>query len=1023
MRRFVCLASVIAMLFVPVVVSGQGASFGGKKVTHVVDFTDGGVSTGVGTYSTISKVQIAGDAVIFSAYGGENLDEIAILSADGSSVQPLLELGAGALVQDVSLRLGDFRYLGEDEPLLIPVITQTQNDFPRLAFLSNGSLSEVAGPSTIVPGSLNDRFTQYLGVVSYDDEVAFVGISRDGHKGVYLATGGTIHDLSDYEDPESELDESGFGNRVVFEGSTVFFFHGDDDPKNIYSSTLEGEPFLVASGSGQINDKGVFRDYQAREVFAGEAGEITFLAEILGDTFQSQWAFLQTSVAGLEVVARSRSLLPIDGKSAGLSLFWEPYFDGERSFVGGVNQVYGGLSESSITPQLQVFSGSPALFLADIESGNSALIEVSATPKRIWAELGILGPVEIPTPPLPQVVASGSPAVFQVVAEGLEPFTYRWFLNGELLPLSTTDTLTVRNVSFNSVGSVRVVVSNEIDSEEAFATLDVSEPPEVIIAPGDQEGLVGESLEVLFQTRGQRPISYEFLEAPEGSSLEISAVQSGAIFDIHGAQSDFLNPGDSGRYTVRASSPAGVTEFSFVLTVVGGTPPNSQFRAKPFDLLTDHNAAEFLSFPNGFRFSGPVVFDEVNDRFLTSPLVDSSESLFAISSDGLTTPILDGNALQGITNVVLLGFQSDHGIVFQGTQDSQGRKALFSHKNGVTSTLVSASDLQDALEFGPNFSRFEFKLQNGGIVGLVEGSGEWAVVQIDEGITRLVSSFDSTPMENADGYLGCDELFRPLFHTGFEVVPGNAALIYGPLVQRVELNGLVTTLRTGYLPQNEIDSSRVVSSVPSNAGVKFLAWGERLIEIIDERLEVHQMNETTAGGSIFLPQMEQAHASKYRVFFPGVLSNNDLTREEFEELGLLGQTPDSIQRKIFSWTVGGITEAFSGRYFEGLRVNAGELGRDPVSLLNVVGDQVLLSGQFESEGTRSFLMFNQAKDFPSTALSFQRSRGDLYLDIPMGTRLQSSGALVGPWEPTVSKAGSFSIQPNAGKRFFLLTPR
>ena len=1025
MKRFLIAVGMVLATFVPVELCAQGASFGGKKVTRVVDFTGGGITTDFGNYSTISKVQIAGDSVVFSAYGGANLDEIAILSADGSSVVPLLELGRGSLSNVVSLRLGDFRYLGNGVPLQIPVTSQAQNDFPRLMFLSGGVLSEVAGPATIVPGSLDDRFTQYLCVVAHGDEIAFVGVTTAGKRAVYLASGGSIHDLTDLVKQGEQLAGNRIQNRVVFDGTTVYFFDESDEvgaSNDLYGSTLNGEPFLLAAGAGEVNDEGVMRTYHAREAFAGKTDEVTFLAEIAGDSSQSQWAFLETTSTGIKVVARSSSLFPVDGKSLGLSAFWDSFFDGESWYLGGVSQVYGGVSGAPLTSKLQVFAGSPPMFLADIESGNAALMEVSTTPKRVWAELGIVGLVEISIPPEPQIVALGGTAVFNVVAEGQGPFTYQWYLNGEFLPLSTTSTLTVRRVSIENVGSVRVVVSNNIDSQEAFASLDISAPPEVILMPSDRLGVVGESLEVLFQTQGQRPITYEFVEAPEGSTLGIASIQSGEVFDIHAAKSNFLTSGDTGRYTVRASSPAGVVELSFHLSV-GGIPLNPQFRGKEFEFLSDHHAAALSSFPNGFQFSGRVVFDDENDRFLTSPLVDSSSSLFAISSDGTTTPILGGNALLGISNPGVIGYHPDYGIIIEGTQTSQGRKALFAHRNGFTSTLVSASQLQSALGFGPNFSRFEFKVQNGGIAGLVEGGGEWAVVRVGDEITEMVSSQDATPIEYADGYLGCDEQLRPLFHTGYESAPGNPARIYGPIIQRVEINGLITRLQTGYLPGDQTDPSRIVSAIPSNTGVKYLAWGERLLEIVDGRLQVHQMTGDREGRSIFLPKMEDAYASQYRVFFPGLLIEADVSKEEFAQLNLASRDSDSIRRTVFGWSAHGISEVFCGRYLNGIRANAGGLGRDPLKLLNVVGDQLLLSGQIESEGARSFLMFNQPPDVSSAVLSFQRSREDLYLDIPVGTRIESSHSLRGGWSLIPSKAGSFVILPKAGKVFFSVTPK
>lgn len=1025
MIKISILVSFLTMIFVPVELRGQGASFGGKKLTQIVDLGGGGITTPFGNYSTISKVQLAGESVVFSAYGGENLDELAILSADGEAVVPLLELGSDALAEVVSLRLGDFRYLGNGDTLKIPVMTQTRNDFPRLMFFSSGVLSEVAGPSTIIPGTLADHFTQYLGVVAYDDRIAFIGVSTNGKRGVYLASEGAIHDLGETVNQEEQFPGSGIQDRLIFDGTTVYFYYqGEDEEasKDLYGSTLNDGPFLMAAGVGVVDDGGVLRSYQAREAFGGRSGEVIFLAEIDDPSSQSQWAFLEATGSGLTVAARSSSLSPVDGKSLGLSAFWDSFYDGESSYLGGVSQVFEVGSSPALVSKLQVFQGSPPIFLADIELGKAALVEASSTPKRIWAELGIVGPVEIPVPPGSQVVDDGGTAVFKVVAEGQGPFTYQWFLNGEFLPLSTTDALTVRRVSIDNAGSVRVVVSNEIDFQEAFASLDVSLPPEVILEPSDREAVAGESIEVLFQVRGQRPITYEFVEAPEGSSLEIAPIQSGEVFGIHAVKSESLTLSDAGRYILRASSPAGFVDFSFSLSV-GGIPRNPQFRGKSFNFLLDHHSAVFHSFPRGLSFTGPVVFDDENDRFLTSPLVDSGHSLFAISSDGTAEQILDGAALEGIENPIVIGFLASYGIIIQGTQISQSRKALFAHKNGFTSTLASASRLQSALGFGPSFSRFEFKVQNGGIVGLVEGEGEWAVVRVDDEIHELVSSRDATLIGSPEGYLGCDEQSRPIFHSGFQPDPNNPSRSFDPIVYRVENNGILTTLVAGYLTPEQLDPSRSIFAIPSNSGVKYLSWGGRLIEILGNQLLVHQVARTRSGDAIFLPRMAEGYASRFRVFFPAIAIEDDLSSEQFLDLEFETRDSDSIHRKIFSWTVDGIDEVYSGRYLNGIRANAGELGQDSLKLLNVVGDQLLLSGQMESEGDRSFLMFNQARDTSSSILAFQWSRGDLYLNIPMGTRLQSNPSLAGNWTMVPSKAGSFVIRPNDAKFFYSVRPR
>jgi hypothetical protein len=253
----------------------------------------------------------------------------------------------------------------------------------------------------------------------------------------------------------------------------------------------------------------------------------------------------------------------------------------------------------------------------------------------------VAGPVEIPVPPAPRAVAFGQPATFEVFPEGVEPFTYQWYLNGQFLPFSTGKTLTLPRITWDQVGSVSVVVTNAFDSLETFAALDLAVPPEITLTPGDQAMIEDESAQVFFRTRGQRPITYEVIEAPENTSFTILPAQSGALFNVVSLRTSSAALTDSGRYTIRASNAAGETDLTFQLSV-SRLPGNPAYHGKEFRFLADHDNPDLDpgdpfepgSFLDGFSFEDGLVFDETQERFLTSRLTDSNESFLAISKDG-----------------------------------------------------------------------------------------------------------------------------------------------------------------------------------------------------------------------------------------------------------------------------------------------------------------------------------------------------------------------------------------------------
>jgi hypothetical protein len=97
------------------------------------------------------------------------------------------------------------------------------------------------------------------------------------------------------------------------------------------------------------------------------------------------------------------------------------------------------------------------------------------------AALTVVYPPTITTQPTNLTVYAGSTAAFSVTASGTAPLGYRWLFNGTNLPAgpnisgTTTNVLTITNVTSANVGSYRLVITNNYGSiTSSVATLTVN---------------------------------------------------------------------------------------------------------------------------------------------------------------------------------------------------------------------------------------------------------------------------------------------------------------------------------------------------------------------------------------------------------------------------------------------------------------------------------------------------------------------------------------------------------------------
>ncbi|MBI3868419.1 MAG: immunoglobulin domain-containing protein [Verrucomicrobia bacterium] len=185
------------------------------------------------------------------------------------------------------------------------------------------------------------------------------------------------------------------------------------------------------------------------------------------------------------------------------------------------------------------------------------------------AQLSILVPPEIVTPPLSQTATNGNPATFSVVALGSSPLTYQWFFNTNTpIPNATDSALRLTAVTPADEGTYRVQVSNPFGTTSSpSATLTVAVPPAITQQPAN--ATVNQGADVTFQSAatGSQPLSYQWYfneSAPvpggTGPILSLKAVT--------GAQNGSYQLVASNRYGRATSLPATLT------VIVPNNPPS-----------------------------------------------------------------------------------------------------------------------------------------------------------------------------------------------------------------------------------------------------------------------------------------------------------------------------------------------------------------------------------------------------------------------------------------------------------------
>jgi hypothetical protein len=231
------------------------------------------------------------------------------------------------------------------------------------------------------------------------------------------------------------------------------------------------------------------------------------------------------------------------------------------------------------------------------------------------ANLTVLVPPAITTPPQTQTAVKGQTPIVTVIASGSTPFTYQWRFNGSPLSGATNAMLALSNVQSNQAGNYDVVVNNPAGSvTSSVAVLTVYVPAGIATQPQSQVTTQGWNRTLSVVANGTVPFTYQWsfngvaMTDATNASLPISSAQTS----------------DAGTYQVVVANAWGsATSAVATLTVLVppgiATPPQSQTAVKGQTPTFTVTASGSTPFAYQWRFNG-------------SPLSGATNAMLALSN-------------------------------------------------------------------------------------------------------------------------------------------------------------------------------------------------------------------------------------------------------------------------------------------------------------------------------------------------------------------------------------------------------
>lgn len=647
-----------------------------------------------------------------------------------------------------------------------------------------------------------------------------------------------------------------------------------------------------------------------------------------------------------------------------------------------------------------------------------------------------------------QVVPLGESANFSVSTEIEGPFTYEWFLNNERLEGEIGRELSILDMTWEKVGEVFVRVSNGSYAQTAIAQLDVESAPEILYQPSNQLVVSGAAVDFFFRFRGARPLTYELIEKPEGSDFALSEFRasfgSPATFHFWRAGSSQFTPSEIGSYTLRVSNAFGSQDLSFELEMAN-PDLEPRFGGQRFVSLLNLAVPLSLEVSNSDFNDLDWIWDEHHQRFLNPNVLtgDTNERFVAIERNGEVAVILDQEVdVPDYSRIKLVGFDPVFGLVFVARVSNISGNDLLAKKDGLVSLLVSAGEIEETLGVSKPVD-FDLQTFDGSVVGYVEAESydsenEWAIFKFDQGGLDTLATEEAFPrLDDVDEcYLGCDRQFRPLIGMEPETAETeiDGVLEVSPRIDRIEPDGSLVTLlgppqlsntffreSSGFQSSFDREDSKV-QGMSGNGPALYGYWEQMIVEIVGDGLLVHPVDTDENGNSLFNGDYNERHffATEHQVYFqtrvfPGVLNFEERQLIAGDSSGDTFNTPFSFQERVYSWSVEGIQEVFSGSSFDGFTEGQGLYE----GVIGATGDQVLINHRDPlSEDFDPALILGNFGGETVRAPNFAMGREGPYLRLPLGTQLETSTTLLGPWTSTETPSRSFPLSRVEEKQFF-----
>ena len=293
-------------------------------------------------------------------------------------------------------------------------------------------------------------------------------------------------------------------------------------------------------------------------------------------------------------------------------------------------------------------------------------------------------PPLILVPPTNQTVMVGGTASFSVVAEGTEPLSYQWSLNGAKLAAATNALLVLTNVQWSDAGNYAVQVANGVGFElSTSALLKLSMPavgPTIVVSPTNQTVLVGGTASFSVVAEGTEPLSYQW--SFNGTNL---VEATNALLVLTNVQSS-----DAGDYAVLVANEVGFELSSNALLTVTLPPVAPTIVVPPTNqTVLVGGTASFSVVAEGteplsyrWSFNGTNLVDATNAVLVLTDVqwsgagnyavLVANEAGFELSSDALLTveprDVDPTIVLQPTNQTVLAGGTVSFSVVVEGTE-------------------------------------------------------------------------------------------------------------------------------------------------------------------------------------------------------------------------------------------------------------------------------------------------------------------------------------------------------------------